>query len=225
MRGRRLYSIRNNTYLLPYENTSGVRIHRTDERMKVKLFVEPSGKAREEVLLESCVPLEMQLIRQWIESWIPQKEFKKWGKDAKSSKLLGDVREGKIVDATLMNPDGDTIFKGEILACRSYMTENTGAKKKLPMVLFAKLKKLVDLEFFIKSMTLNPDEETELKEALKQDVWAPISVWNPQSVDRAHVVEVSDVLPFAVQYAKALFKLDPESAGLPAFIETEVLKN
>ncbi|MFW9975264.1 MAG: hypothetical protein ACFFDQ_08375 [Candidatus Thorarchaeota archaeon] len=214
----------NNTYLLSCKKTSGVRIHRTDERMKVKLFVEPSGKAREEVLLESCVPLEMQLIRQWIESWIPQKEFKKWIKDAKSSKLLGDVREGKIVDATLMNPDGDTTFKGEILACRSYVTENTGAKKKLPMVLFAKPKKMVDLEFFRKNMTLNPEEETELKEALKNDVWAPISVWNPQLVDRKHVVNTAEVLPFAVQYAEALFGLNPESVGLSPFIETEVLK-
>ncbi|MFW9956565.1 MAG: hypothetical protein ACFFCT_00720 [Candidatus Odinarchaeota archaeon] len=192
--------------------------------MKVKLFVEPSGKAREEVLLESCIPLEMHLMRQWIESWISQKEFKKWGKESKSCKMLGDVREGKIVEATLINPDGDTTLKGEILACRSYVTENTGAKKKLPMVLFAKLKKMVDLEFFSKNMTLNPEEEAEIKEGLKNDVWAPISVWNPQLVDRKHVVNTAEVLPFAVQYTRALFSLDPESMGLSAFIETEVLK-
>jgi hypothetical protein len=192
--------------------------------MRIKLFIEPSGKAREDVLLESCVPLEMQLIRQWIESWIPQNEFKRWVKEAASSKMLGDIREGKIVEATLIGPDGDAPFKGELLACRSYVAETTGAKKKLPMVLFAKLKKTIDFEFFNKGMTLNAEEQDELKEALKLEVWAPISVWNPQLVDRKHIVNTAEVLPFAVQYAKALFSLDPQSVGLPEFIETEVLK-
>jgi hypothetical protein len=192
--------------------------------MRIKLFIEPSGKAREEVLLESCVPLEMQQIRQWIESWIPQKEFNRWGKEAASNKMLGDIRPGKIVEATLIGPDGDTPFKGELLACRSYVTEKTGAKKKLPMVLFAKLKRIIDFEFFNKSMTLNAEEQDELKEALKRDVWAPVSVWNPQLVDRKHIVNTAEVLPFAVQYTKALFSLDSGSSELTEFIETEVLK-
>jgi len=192
--------------------------------MKFKLFVEPSGKAREEVLLESCVPLEMQLIRQWTEAWIPQKVFKKWEKESKSGRMLGDVRQGKIVEATLIGPDGDIAFKGELLACRSYVLEKTGAKKKLPMVLFAKIKKIIDFEFFSKNIILNPEEEAELKEALKSDVWAPVSVWNPQLVDRKHVVNTAEVLPFAIQYTKALFNLDPENVGLSPFIETEVLK-
>jgi hypothetical protein len=215
----------NNTYLLSGDITTGVRNQRTDERMRIKLFVEPSGKAREEVLLESCVPMEMQQIRQWIESWIPQKEFKRWEKETISNRMLGDIRQGKIVEATLINPDGDTSFKGEMLACRSYVTEKTGAKKKLPMVLFAKLKNIIDFEFFNKRMTLNSEEQEELKEALKRDVWAPVSVWNPQLVDRKHIVNTAEVLPFAIQYTRALFSLDPESAGLSKFIETEILKS
>jgi hypothetical protein len=191
--------------------------------MRVKLFVEPNGKAREEVLLESCVPLEMRQIRQWQQSWIPQKEFKRWEKESKSSKMLGDIRAGKIKEATLRGIDEDTPFKTNLIACRSYITENTGAKKKLPMVLFIKLKKSIDFEYFSKKMSFNPEEEAELKEALKVDAWAPVSVWHPQPVDRRHVVDVADVLPFAIQYAKALFALSPESAGLSPFIETEIL--
>jgi len=192
--------------------------------MRVKLFVEPSGKAREEVILESCVPLRMEQVHAWTDSWISAKEYKKWSKESKTSGMLGEYRTGKIVEATLLAPEGDSTLKIDLLACRSYTTDATGAKKKLPMVLFVKLKKAVDYDYFAKRMNPNAEQEAELKEVLKVDAWAPVSVWNPQSVDRAHVVEVSEVLPFAVQYSKALFKLDPETAGLSQFIETEVLK-
>jgi hypothetical protein len=83
---------------------------------------------------------------------------------------------------------------------------------------------VIDFEYFSKQMSYNPEEELELKEILKADVWAPVSVWHPQPVDRRHVVDVIDVLPFAIQYAKALFTLNPESVGLSPFIETERLK-
>jgi hypothetical protein len=191
--------------------------------MRVKLFVEPSGKAREEVILESCVPINMDQVHTWTESWIPSKEYKKWNKESKDSNMLGDFRTGKIVEATLLTPEGSSPLKVDLLACRSYTTDTTGAKKKLPMVLFAKLKKAIDYDYLAKRMNLSTEQDSELREALKADVWAPVSVWSPQSIDRAHFVEVSEVLPFAVQYAKALFSLDPETAGLPAFIETEIL--
>lgn len=193
--------------------------------MRVKLFVELSGKAREEVILESCIPLKMDQMHTWTESWISSKEYKKWTKDSKDSNMLGDYRTGKIVEATLLTPEGSSPLKVDLLACRSYTTDTTGAKKKLPMVLFAKLKKAIDYDYLAKRMNPSAEQESELKEALTADVWAPVSVWNPQSVDRAHVVEVSEVLPFAVQYTKALFELNPEATGLPEFIETEVLKN
>jgi hypothetical protein len=192
--------------------------------MRVKLFVEPAGKAREEVILESCIPLSMDQIRAWTDSWIPSKEYKKWSKESKASTMLGNLRIGRIVEATLLTPEGNTTLKVELLACRSYMTDTTGAKKKLPMVLFVRLKKIADADYFGKRMNLDAEQQAELKGLLKEDVWAPVSVWNPQSVDRAHTVDVSDVLPFAIQYTKALFALSPESVGLPTFIETEVLK-
>jgi len=192
--------------------------------MRVKLFVEPSGKAREEVILESCVPLVMDQVHMWTESWISIKEYKRWSKESKSSGMLGDFRTGRIVEATRLTPEGNSTLKLDLLACRSYTLDITGAKKKLPMVLFTKLKKAIDYDYFAKRMNPNAEQEIELKEVLKLDVWAPVSTWNPQAVDRAHVVDVAEVLPFAVQYAKALFNLDPEAAGLPQFIETEVLK-
>ncbi|RDE16017.1 MAG: hypothetical protein C4K48_02675 [Candidatus Thorarchaeota archaeon] len=192
--------------------------------MRFRLFVEPLGKAREEVLLESCIPFEMQQIRQWRESWISQNDYKNWSKESKSSELLGEIRQGKIVDAKLRDAGSEAPFKGELLACRSYVTEVTGSKKRLPMVLFVKLKKTVDFEFFSKNMSLSPEQESELKDTLKEDVWAPISVWHPQPVDRKHLLEAADVLPYAIQYAKALFSLNPKSAGLSSFAETEILK-
>jgi hypothetical protein len=192
--------------------------------MRVKLFVEPSGKAREEVILESCVPISMDQVHAWTESWVPIKEYKRWSKESKDTTILGDYRTGKIVEATLLTPEGDSSLKIDLLACRSYTTDTTGAKKKLPMVLFVKLRKAVDYDYLAKRVNPNEEQESELKEVLKADVWAPVSVWNPQSVDRTHIVEVSEVLPFAVQYSKALFGLDPEIAGLSAFIETEVLR-
>ena len=213
-----------NTYLLSGEDANGVPIKRTDARMRVKLFVEPSGKAREEVVLESCVPLIMEQVHAWTESWISIKEYKKWSKESNSSRMLGEYRTGKIVEATLLTPEGDSSLKSNLLACRSYTLDDTGAKKKLPMVLFTKLKKTIDYDYFAKRMNPNAEQEAELKEVLKPDVWAPVSVWNPQSIDRAHIVDVAEVLPFAVQYTKALFNLDPEAAGLTEFIETEVLK-
>jgi hypothetical protein len=190
--------------------------------MRVKLFVEPSGKAREEVILESCIPLNMNQMYTWTETWISSKEYKKWTKDSKDSSMLGTCRTGKIVEATLLTPEGSSPLKVDLLACRSYTTDTTGAKKKLPMVLFAKLKKAIEYDYLAEKINPSAEQEPELKEALKADVWTPVSVWNPQSVDRAHVVEVSEVLPFAIQYAKALFSLNPETAGLPAFIETEI---
>jgi len=192
--------------------------------MRVKLFVEPSGKAREEVVLESCIPLIMEQVFTWKESWISIKEYKRWSKESKTSRMLGEYRTGKIVEATLLAPEGDSSLKTDLLACRSYTLDDTGAKKKLPMVLFIKFKKVIDYGYFAKRMNPSAEQEVELRELLKPDVWAPVSVWNPQSIDRVHIVDVAEVLPFAVKYTKALFSLDPSTAGFTEFTETEVLR-
>ncbi|MBN2228580.1 MAG: hypothetical protein JW779_03230 [Candidatus Thorarchaeota archaeon] len=192
--------------------------------MNAKLFVEPQGKAREQVVLESCVPLDMKLFRQWMKSWIPNKEFKKWNKDLRSIKALGEIRPGKIVEATRLDSDGASQLKGDFFACRSYITESTGAKKKLPLVLIVRLKTMIDYDYFASKMALNTDQDAEIKEALKEDVWAPIAVWHPQTVDRKQVINAVDVLAHAIQYTKALFFQDLKSGDFCEFIETEILK-
>lgn len=192
--------------------------------MRVKLFVEPREKAREEVLLESSIPIDMKSFRQWQKSWISNKEFKKWKKRPWESQILGEHRLGKIVSAALRVPSESDSLKGPILAFRSFVTDNTGAKIKLPLVLFARVKKSVGLSYFKSKMTLDADQESEIKHALKEDPWAPISVWHPQPVDRKHKIAVSDVLPHAIKYAKALFEYDLKSGGWNSFSETEQFK-
>ncbi len=197
---------------------------RTDERMRIKLFVEPREKAREEVLLESSVPLDMKSFRQWQKAWISNKEFKNWNKRSWESQVLGEHRPGKIVTAELRVPSESNSLKGSLLASRSFVTDSTGAKSKLPMVLFARIKKSVGLDYFKSKMSLDADQETEIKQALKEDSWAPIAVWHPQPIDRRHEIVVSDVLPHAIKYAKALFQHDLKAGGWNLFSETEQFK-
>jgi hypothetical protein len=197
---------------------------RTDERMRIKLFVEPREKAREEILLESSVPLDMKSFRQWQKSWISNKEFKKWNKGPWKSQILGENRLGKIVTAEMRVPSESNSLKGSLLAFRSFVTDSTGAKRKLPMVLFARIKKSVGLDYFKSKMSLDADQETEIKQALKEDPWAPISVWHPQPVDRKHEIAVGDVLPHAIKYATALFEHDLKAGNWNSFSETEQFK-
>lgn len=198
--------------------------HRTDERMRVKLFIEPRGKVREEVLLESSVPLDMKSFRQWQKSWISNTEFNKWSKGQWESQILGDLKPGKIVTVTMRVPNDVNSLKGPLLAMRSFVIDSTGAKNKLPLVLFARIKKSVGLSYFTSKTTLDADLETKIKQALKEDPWAPISVWHPQPVDRRHEIVVSDVLPHAIKYAKALFEHDLKVGGWNSFSETERFK-
>lgn len=193
--------------------------------MRVKLFVEPQGKAREQIQLESLVPLDFILFEKWMTSWIPSKDFKKWSKQDWDAKELGELRPGKIFEASVIDSSGEKSLKGNLVAYRSYIPDSTGAKKKLPMVLVVQLKKTLDYDYFIDEIKLDSEQDKYVKDALKQDVWAPISIYQPQSVDRKYVVDVSEVLPQAIQYLEALYGRNPESVGLPTFIETEILKS
>ncbi len=192
--------------------------------MRIKLFVEPLEKAREEILLESSIPLDMKSFRQWQKSWIYNKEFKKWKKGPWESQVLGEHRRGKIVTAEMRVTSENNSLKGSLLAFRSFVKDSTGAKHKLPMVLFARIKKSVGLDYFKSKMSLDADQETEIKQALKEDPWAPISVWHPQPVDRKHEIAVGDVLPHAIKYAKALFEHDLKAGSWNSFSETEQFK-
>jgi len=192
--------------------------------MRVKLFVEPREKAREEVLLESSIPTDMKMFKQWQKAWISSKDFKKWKKAAWETQILGEYREGKIVSAATRAPDDSLPLKGTLLAYRSYVTDSTGAKSKLPMVVFAKLKKTVGLSYFQSKMELDKEAQNAIKDALKDDPWAPISVWHPQPVDRNYEIAVSDVLPHAINYARALFEFKLKDGDWSSFSETEEFK-
>jgi hypothetical protein len=192
--------------------------------MRVKLFVEPRGKAREEVLLESAIPLDMKQFKQWQKSWISSKEFKKWKKQPWESQILGEQKSGKIVSATLRAPDEGLSLKGTLFAFRSFVPDGTGAKNKLPMVLFAKVKKCIGLSYFKSKIALDGDQESEIKKSLKEDPWAPISVWHPQPVDRKHEIAVSDVLPHAIKYSQAIFQHNLKPGNWELFSETEHFK-
>ena len=192
--------------------------------MKVKLFVEPQEKAREQVLLESCVPLDMRSFKQWQNSWISKKEFKKWKKEKWATDVLGEQRIGKILTAELRDLEDDTSLKGDLFAFRSFVTDSTRAKNKLPMVLFIQIKKNIELSYFKNKLNLDADQEEVIKQALKDDPWAPVAVWHGQTVDRRHKIEVGDVLPHAIQYAKALFEQNLKDGNWSSFTETEMFK-
>ncbi len=189
--------------------------------MKVKLFIEPKGKAREEVLLESCVPFDMKSFKQWQKGWISNKDYKVWKKSAWDAQVLGELREGKIVSANVRDSEGGPSLKGPLLAFRSYVTDTTGTKNKLPLVLYGRLKKIYGLSYFKERMELNKEQESEIKQWLKSDPWAPVSVWHPQPVDRKHEVEVTDVLQHAIEYTQALFEFNLKTGGWNSFSETE----
>ena len=185
--------------------------------MKTKLFVEPKGKAREQVVLYSCIPGDWRTFQKWKKSWFSAKEYKKWSKSEWQSDTLGEIRPGKIV-----NVFGDEMsLKGSLIAYRSFYPDNSGNKIKLPMVLFAIVKRNLDLKQFENEMQLTDEQKKELKEDLKQDAWAPMAVWHPQPVDRKQQVTPADVLDHAVKYAKVLFTINPKSAGWKVFLETE----
>ncbi len=192
--------------------------------MRVKLFVEPREKAREQVLLDSCIPLDIKSFKQWQKSWISKKEFKKWKKDRWVTDVLGEQRLGKILTAELRDPMEDMSLKGDLFAFRSFVTDSTGAKQKLPMVLFAQVKKTIGLDYFKSKMNQDKELESSFKTALKDDPWAPIAVWHSQPVDRKHKIEISDVLPHAIKYTTALFEHNLKDGNWNPFSETEMFK-
>ena len=191
--------------------------------MRVKLFVEPRERAREQVLLESSVPFDTKSFKQWQKSWISKKEHKKWKKAKWETQILGELREGKILTAELRNPNDELSLNG-LFAFRSFVTDNTGAKQKLPMVLFAQIKKTIGLDYIKSKMNLDDELESAIKVALKEDPWAPIAVWHSQPVDRKHKIEIGDVLPHAIKYATALFEHNLKDGKWSPFSETEMFK-
>lgn len=191
--------------------------------MRVKLFVEPKERAREQVLLESSIPSDMKSFKQWQSSWISNKEFKKWKKEKWDREILGELREGKILTAELRDPDDEFSLKG-LLAFRSFVTDSAGAKQKLPMVLFAQVKKTIGLDYLKSKLSPDQEQESAIKAMLKDDPWAPVAVWHAQPIDRGHKIEISEVLPHAIKYSTALFEHNLKNGNWSPFSETEMFK-
>ena len=166
----------------------------------------------------------MKSFKQWQKSWISKKEFKKWKKVKWATDLLGEQRIGKILTAELRDLEDDMSLKGDLLAFRSFVTDSTSAKIKLPMVLFIQVRKNVELSYFADKMKIDAEQEAAIKQALKDDPYAPVAVWYGQTVDRRHKIEVSDVLPHAIKYAKALFEHNLKDGNWSSFTETEMFK-
>jgi hypothetical protein len=195
---------------------------RTDERMRTKLFVEPKGRVREEVTLFSCIPDDVQSYKNWKSCWIENKEFKKWSKSDWPQNILGEFVPGKILSAKTIDNYEESSLKGPIVAYRSFIME-AGSKKRLPMVVFARLKKHLKVEDF-DEMKMNEDEMKTLSDDLKEDVWAPILVWHPPLVSRSKEVDPTDVLDHAIAYTNALLRQEFKNSGWDSFVETEQFK-
>lgn len=195
---------------------------RTEDRMRTKLFVEPKGRVREEVTLFSCIPTDVKSYRKWRSCWITNKDFKSWRKAAWPRGILGEFIPGKILSATQFDKYEESSLKGPIIAFRSFIME-AGSKKKLPMVIFGRIKKHLSEDDFA-DMKMNEEEAESIAGDLKEDAWAPVSVWHPPLVSRSKEVSPTDLLSHAVSYANALFQNDFKNSGWDSFVETEQFK-
>jgi hypothetical protein len=192
--------------------------------MITTLFLEPKGRAREQVNLHSSLPSDWNLFLQWKDTWIGKKDFDKLLKKDWPVSSLGEIREGKILQVSSKEVSGKNPFKGNLIAFRSYALDAAGGKKKLAMVLFGKVKANLKLDDFPEYADLSAEESKALKETIKEDPWAPMSIWHPPPVKKGEHVEVTNVVSDAVRYAKTLVSGNPQSGGWSQFVETEIYK-
>ena len=191
--------------------------------MKTKMMVEPEGKAREEVKLESSIPLDSQLFDKWKESWISGKDFKKWRKAKWPTDMIGEYRHGKILRGSYMTAAGEKPLKGDALAFRSFILDGAGGKKKLPMVLYAQVKKYLTIDLF-SALKLEKEQEQRLAAEITTDSWAPVAVWHPKALDGTDRAAMGAVLEYLVRFSKTLFMSETDPSWWPNFTETEVFK-
>lgn len=193
------------------------------ERMKTKLFLEPKGRVREEIILESVLPDKWTLFKKWKQGWVSKKEFKDWLKKNWPVEKLGELREGRILKIAAME-DAIDKPKGKLFAFRSYYLAQTGEKKKLPIVLFGQLKSNYKLESLINLYTPSEEQLSELKQDFKTDPWVPLSVWHAKPINRNEAIPITELVSTAVDYGKAVFYFDFKSIGVSSFSETEIFK-
>ncbi|MHA1907776.1 MAG: hypothetical protein ACW98Y_10820 [Candidatus Thorarchaeota archaeon] len=188
--------------------------------MKTKLFLEPKGKAREEIALESSVPSEKKLYLKWKKSWIPKKEFQDLLKHSSPSPLLGELKEGKILQIRTSGTDG-IAPKGKLYAFRSFIQDAAGGKKKLPLVLYGRVKsnfKTSDIS------SLSGISEKDLKTELKQDPWAPVAIWHTPPLKRSEVIPLEELIFDVVKYSNTLSQVKSQTDKWVAILETEIYR-
>ncbi len=206
-----------NPYQTSYQDPRGA----SAESMKTKLFLEPKGKVREEIILESVVPDKWNLFKKWKQAWISKKSFKEWLKQDWPTSSLGELRPGKIlkiaaIDESLAKP------KGKLYAFRSFYLESTGEKKKMPVVLFGQVKSNYKIDDFVALLELSEEQKEELKQDLKHDPWAPISIWHSKPINRNEEIPQTELVSSSVDYTRALFAFDFKSLNGSSFTETEL---
>lgn len=194
------------------------------ESMITTLFLEPKDRAREQISLQSSIPIDWSFFLQWKEAWITKKEFDKLVKKDWPVSSLGEIREGKILQVSSKSDSGKNPFKGKLVAFRSFALDAAGGKKKLAMVLFGEVKANFSLDAFTEFSDLSPKEVKALKTAIKNDPWAPMSIWHAPPVKKGEGISLSEVMDDAVRYAKILVSGDPQSEGWSQFVETEIYK-
>jgi hypothetical protein len=192
-------------------------------RLRVKVMTEFKGRARQEVRLESIVPLDLQLIEKWKSSWFTNKDYKSWQKED-WPQSLGEHKEGKILKGVYETASGLKTLKGDILLFRSFISDGAGGKKGLPMILYGPVKKHLSPELFLPSLNLDKEQENELKSKLKSDDWAPLAIWHHEKVDPTQKSPLTDLLDYALKYSRALMNQDFKRSGWDSFVETDVLK-
>ena len=186
--------------------------------MKTKLFLEPKGKAREEVSLESSVPLEKSLYLQWKSAWISKKELQSILKHSSPSPVLGDLKQGKILSVT---PLGEHNPKGKLYAFRSYVLDSAGGKKKLPLILYGRVKS----NFKTNDIAgLSGIPEKQLKTELKEDPWAPVAVWHAPPLKRSAAVPLEELIFDVVKFSNTLAQDSPQSEMWKSILETEIYR-
>ena len=193
----------------------------TLECMKIKLFLEPKGKAREEIALQSSVPTGKDLFLQWKSAWIPKKDFQEILKHTSPSPILGELREGKIIQVSSEDIGGQSL-KGKLYAYRSFVPDGVGGKKKLPMVLFGRVKsnfKIIDF------MSKSEIPEKQLKSELKQDPWAPISTWHAPPLKRSEEIPLAELIDGVSKYSYTLSQSGNQTEIWTSILETEIYRS
>ena len=189
--------------------------------MKTKLFLEPKGKAREEIVLQSSVPTSKDLFLQWKSAWITKKDFQEILNHTSPSPILGELREGKILQVSSDEFGGQSL-KGKLYAYRSLIPDGAGGKKKLPMVLFGRVKSNFKIsDFMLKSEI----PEKQLKSELKQDPWAPISTWHAPPLKRSDQIPLVELISGVSKYSNTLTQSSAQTQIWTSILETEVYRS